>query len=56
MKGKGYGSFFVGTFSFLKSTHIMSFPFFLGITMISDNEMASSTSCINPTAICLYHA
>jgi hypothetical protein len=35
----------VVAFNFLKSTHISSFPFFLGTTTtIGDNQMAFSTS------------
>jgi hypothetical protein len=30
VKGNGYGSFFVATFSFLKSIQILSLPFFFG--------------------------
>jgi hypothetical protein len=37
----------VVTFSFMKFTHILSFPFFLGTTTIDDNQVASSTCYIN---------
>jgi hypothetical protein len=33
MKGSGYGSFFVATFSFLKSVQIFHLPFFMGTTI-----------------------
>ncbi len=47
MKGKGYESFFVVAFNFLKSTQILSFPFFLGTTTIGDNQVASFVGYIN---------
>ncbi len=50
VKGNMYGSFLVATLSFLKSTQIMSFPFFLGITTIGDSQVASSTSLIKHVA------
>jgi hypothetical protein len=46
-KENGYGYFFVVTFNFLKFTHILNSPFFLGTTTVDDNQMASSTCCIN---------
>jgi hypothetical protein len=39
MIGNGYGTFFVATFNFLKSTQILHSPFF-GITIINDNHKA----------------
>ncbi len=42
VKGNGYGSFFMVAFSFLKSIQILSLPFFLGITTMGDNHVASS--------------
>ncbi len=50
MKGNGYGSFFVATFNFLKSIQILSLPFFLGTTIMSDNHVTSSTDSMNPVA------
>ncbi len=49
VKGNGYGSFLVDALSFLKSTQILSFPFFLGTTTINDNKVASSIGLIKPT-------
>jgi hypothetical protein len=49
IKGNGYGSFLVVTLSFLKSTQILSFLFFLGTTTIGDSQVASSTSLIKLT-------
>jgi hypothetical protein len=49
VKCNGYGSFFVATFSFIKSTHILSFQFFLGTTTIGDDQVAFSIGCVNPT-------
>ncbi len=46
VNGNGKGSFFIVAFSFLKSTQILSFPYFLATTTIGDNHVASSTSCI----------
>ncbi len=46
----GYGHFFMATFNFLKSTHILSFPFFLSTTTVDDNQVAFSTCCINLVA------
>jgi hypothetical protein len=43
VKGNGYGSFFVATFSFLKSIQILSLPFLLSTTIMGDNHVASST-------------
>ncbi len=37
----------VATLSFLKSTQIMNFPFFLSTTPIGDNQVASSTCSKN---------
>jgi hypothetical protein len=34
----------VALFNFLKSTQILNFPFFLGITTMGDNHVASSIS------------
>jgi len=42
VKGNGYGSFFVATFSFLKSIQIVNFPLFLDIITMGDNHVASS--------------
>jgi hypothetical protein len=50
MKGYGYASFFVVAFSSLKSTKILSLPFFLGIITMGDNHVASSIDWINPIA------
>ncbi len=50
IKGNGYGSFLVAALSFLKSTQILSFPFFLSTTTIGDNQVASSTSLIKHVA------
>ncbi len=50
VKGNGYGSFFVATFSFLKSIQIFSLPFFLGTITMGDNHVASSTNLMNPIA------
>ncbi len=47
VKDNGYGSFFVATFSFLKSIQIFSLPFFLGTTSMGDNYVASSTNSMN---------
>ncbi len=47
VKGNEYGSFFVAIFSFLKSIQILSLPFFLGITTMGDNHVASSTDWMN---------
>jgi hypothetical protein len=41
--------FFVEALSFVKSTQIMSFSFFLSTTTIGDNQVASSTCLIKPT-------
>jgi len=41
--------FFMEALNFLKSTQIMNFSFFLGITNIGDNQVASSTCLIKPT-------
>jgi len=38
-----YGSFFMVALSFLKSTQILSFPFFLSIITIGDKQVAFST-------------
>jgi hypothetical protein len=48
VKCNGYGSFFVATFSFMKSIQIFNFPFFLGITTMGDNHVASSIDWMNP--------
>jgi ABC-type spermidine/putrescine transport system permease subunit II len=40
--------FLVALLSFLKSTQIPKFPFFLGTTTIGDNHVASSIGWINP--------
>jgi hypothetical protein len=50
VKGNGYGSFFMATFSFLKSIQIHSFPLFLGITTMDDNHVASSIYWMNLVA------
>jgi hypothetical protein len=50
IKGNGYGSFFVATLSFLQSTQILYFLFFLGIITTGDSQVASSTSLIKPTS------
>ncbi len=50
VKGNGYGYFFVITFSFLKSIQILNLPFFVGITTMGDNHVASSTDWMNPIA------
>ncbi len=50
INGNGKRSCLVATFNFLKSTQILSFPFFFGIIIIDDNQVASSTSCMKPTA------
>jgi hypothetical protein len=50
IKGNGYGSFLVTTLSFLKSTQILSFPFFLSTATMSDNKIGSSINLIKPTA------
>jgi hypothetical protein len=42
VKGNGYGDFFVGAFSFLKSIQIFNLPFFLGTITMGDNHIASS--------------
>jgi len=42
IKGNVYGSFFVATFSFLKSIQILNLPFFLGTTTMGDNHVAFS--------------
>ncbi len=47
VKGNGYGSFFVATFSFYKSIEIISLPFFLGITTMGDKYVASSINWIS---------
>ncbi len=44
VKGNGYGSFFVATFSFLKSIQIFSSPFFLGTITMGDNNVTSYTN------------
>jgi len=46
VKGKGYGSFLVTTFSFIKfNVHTnISFGIFFGTIAISDNQITSSTS------------
>ncbi len=46
VKGNGYGYFLITTLSLLKSTKILSFPFFLGTRTISDSQVASSISLI----------
>jgi hypothetical protein len=46
VKANGYGSFFVVALSFLKSTQILSFPFFLSSTIVGDSQVASSTSLL----------
>jgi hypothetical protein len=46
IKGNGYGSFLVASLSFLKSTQIYNFPFVLGTTTISDNQVAFSIGLI----------
>jgi hypothetical protein len=48
IKGIGYGSFFVVSFYFLKSIQILNSPFFLGITTMGDDHVASSTNWMNP--------
>ncbi len=45
---RGYGSFFVATFNFWKSTQIQNWPLILGTIIIDDSQEASSTSWINP--------
>jgi len=47
VKGNRYGYLLVVTFRFPKSTQIMNFPFFFGITTIGDNQVASSMGYIN---------
>jgi hypothetical protein len=54
IKGNGYGSFFVVTFSFIKFTQILSFPFFLGATTIDDNQVAFFKGCVNHVFISLF--
>jgi hypothetical protein len=41
MKGNGHGSFFVVTFSFMKSIQILNLPFFLSTTTKGDNHITS---------------
>jgi hypothetical protein len=48
IKGNEYGSFLVTTLSFLKSTQIFSFLFFLGAKIIGDSEVAFSIGLIKP--------
>ncbi len=48
VKNNGYGSFFVAIVSFLKFTQTFNLPFFLGITTMGDNHVASSTNWMNP--------
>ncbi len=50
VKGNGYGSFLVATLSFLKSTQILSFPFFLSIITTGDSQVASSIGVIKHVA------
>jgi hypothetical protein len=47
MIGNGYGSFYVATFSFLKSIQILSLPFLLGTTIMGDNHVTSFTYSMN---------
>ncbi len=46
VKGNEYGSFLVVALSFLKSTQILNFPFFLGTTTIGDSQVAISIGLI----------
>lgn len=46
-KENGYGYFFVVTFNFMQFTNILNFPIFFSTTTIDDNQVASSTGCIN---------
>jgi hypothetical protein len=50
VNGHGKGYFFIVTFNFMKSTQILSFPFFFDTTTIGDNHVASSTSCMKHVA------
>ncbi len=47
MKGNGHGCFFVVAFCFLKFIQILSLPFFLGTTIMSDNHVTSSIDSMN---------
>jgi len=49
IKGNGYGSFFMATFSFLKSIQILSLPLFLGTTTMGDNHVTFSRDWMNLT-------
>jgi hypothetical protein len=49
MKSNGYGSFFVATFSVLKSIQILNLPFFLGTITMGDNHVTSFLDSMNPT-------
>jgi hypothetical protein len=46
IKGNGYGSFLVAALSFLKSTQIFNFLFFLGTIIIDDSQVAFSIGLI----------
>jgi hypothetical protein len=46
--------FLCGYVQFLKSTQILSFPLFLQIITISDNQVTSSTCYLNLTTNILY--
>jgi hypothetical protein len=54
VNGNGKGFFFFVAFNFLKSTKILSFPFFFGTSTICDNHVAFSTCCINLVINSLY--
>ncbi len=46
VKGNRYGSFLGAALSFLRSTQILGFPFFLGTTIIVDSQVTSSICLI----------